>query len=253
MLFFGVREYLAMSSYRASGWLADPLQPAGAASTAPCAQDGSAGGAEASWRHPGGPLVILGASYAAGLTLQPIAGHAVVNRGVPGQQSGELRARFDQDVVAAQPRAVVIWGYINDIFRADPARMDEAVARAKDNVRAMVTQSRAAGIEPILATELTIRGEDTWSDWVGSWIGWLRGKASHQERINGYVAGLNDWLRTYARDECLAVVDLHGTLSDQHGVRRREYATPDGSHIPPAGYDALRAYLTPQLTRHLAP
>ena len=255
MLLFGLREYAATSMYRANGWMA--ATPASAAAPpADCGPNGQKGPMNTpatGWRHPSGPIVILGASYAAGLSLQPIAGHAVVNRGMPGQQSTELRERFDRDVVAAQPRAVIIWGYINDIFRAPEGGLPAAVTRAKDNVQAMVAQSRAAGIEPILATELTIRGEDTWGNWVMSWIGWVRGKSSHQETINARVQELNEWLRAYAARECLTVVDLHGILSDPAGVRRREYATPDGSHVPPAGYEALRAFLTPQLTRHFAP
>ena len=42
----------------------------------------------------------------------------VINRGVAGQQSFELLARFDNDVVPERPRAVILWGFINDIFRA---------------------------------------------------------------------------------------------------------------------------------------
>ena len=56
------------------------------------------------------PIVFIGASFAAAWQLAPIAGHEVVNRAAGGQETPHFLARFDHDVVAAKPHAVILWG-----------------------------------------------------------------------------------------------------------------------------------------------
>ena len=201
-------------------------------------------------RYPSGPVVVLGASYAGG--WKPAAGGLrLVNKGISGNESWEMLARFEQDVLAEQPRAVVVWGFINDIFRSPPDRVDAAVTRARESLTTIVAKARAAGIEPILATEVTIRGKDTWGDWAASWVGWALGKQSYQATINRHVLATNDWMREFARREGLLLLDLQLLLSDEAGLRRREYATADGSHISPAGYQAISDHALPRLGAHL--
>jgi lysophospholipase L1-like esterase len=194
-------------------------------------------------------VVILGASYAANWKVAELGGVPVVNAGVPGQISSEMLDRFDRDVVAARPRAVVMWGFINDIFRADD--MERSRARVRESYLEMIKRARAEGIEPILATEVTIRPAKAFVETVMSTIGWLLGKLSYQDQVNRHVMELNQWLREYARNEAILVLDLQGALADADGQRRREYATDDGSHISAEGYDALTTYARPILTRHL--
>ena len=74
-----------------------------------------------------------------------------------GQQTFELAARFDADVASVRPRAVIVWGFINDVFRAPPGQVDAAIARARRSTEEIVGKARQAGIEPILATEVTLR------------------------------------------------------------------------------------------------
>jgi lysophospholipase L1-like esterase len=206
--------------------------------------------APVSRRNPQGPLVILGASYAAGWqpALQRIE---VLNRGIEGQQSWELLARFDRDVVQARPRAVVIWGFINDVFRAPRGAMGDAEKRVRDAMTRMVTLARENGIEPILATEVTIRGDDSWFDTARSFAGRVLGRTSYQDYINKHVQATNEWLRAFARRERVLLLDLEAVLSGPDGVRRSAYAAEDGSHISPEGYGALTAYAAPVLDRHL--
>ena len=76
-----------------------------------------------------GPVVILGASYAKGWELPPIGDVRFVNKSVAGEQSFEMLNRFDADVAAEKPRAVIVWGFINDISRS--ARPDVATSLAR--------------------------------------------------------------------------------------------------------------------------
>jgi lysophospholipase L1-like esterase len=199
---------------------------------------------------PDRPIVILGASYAAGWKPARLGGHPVVNAGVPGEESWQMLARFDRDVVAQHPRAVILWGFINDIHRAPRDRIDQAVERARASFVAMIAKARAAGIEPIVATELTIRPVDSWSETMGGWLGWAMGKESYQAGVNRRVIETNAWLRDLARRDGLLLVDLHSQLSEADGLRRKAFAKDDGSHIPPAGYEAIAAYAGPLLDAH---
>ena len=116
--------------------------------------------------NPSGPLVILGASYARGWALANVGGFAVVNRGVDGDRSLQMVERLERDLSAERPRAVILWGFINDFFRAAPDELDEAARRVPDNYRRMVEMLRQRGVEPIVATEVTIRPPDTWREKV---------------------------------------------------------------------------------------
>jgi uncharacterized SAM-binding protein YcdF (DUF218 family)/lysophospholipase L1-like esterase len=198
-----------------------------------------------------GKVVILGASYAAGWT-PAIPGVQVVNKGVTGQQAFELRDRFDRDVVAEKPRAVIIWGFINDVFRADRAKVDASLQRARASIEGMVAAARANGIEPILATEVTMGPRLEWSEWVAGWVGWAMGKTSYQEYVNGHVLATNQWLRDYAAREKLLLLDLQPVVSDAKNLRLEAYSKVDGSHLTPAGYEALDRYAVPILARHFA-
>jgi uncharacterized SAM-binding protein YcdF (DUF218 family)/lysophospholipase L1-like esterase len=250
ILFAAARETAALTYYRMRGWTGR-TPPAGNESLSPADTTDLAGRTmpvEAG--NPTGPVVVLGASYAEGWTPQSVSGLPVVNRGVSGQQSFEMLERFERDVVAARPRAVIIWGFINDIFRTSPQGAEAALTRMRDSYARMIESCRSHGIEPVLATEVTLRPQEGWTDTVRLWIARLRGKEPYQERINRYVHAGNQWLLDAAREKKILVLDFQAALGDGHGRRRREFIADDGSHITPAGYAALTAYAAPILERH---
>lgn len=247
MLAAGAREAAALTYYRLRGWVAPPV----AAAALEAGRDVAHVGFDAPAAPGQGPVVLLGASYAANWTWQDLAGVPVVNAGIAGQQSFELLERFDRDVVAHRPRAVVIWGFINDIFRAGPGEADRVLARTRDSYTALVRRARESGIEPILATEVTVRPRKTVIDTVMSTVGWLLGRTSNQDLVNGQVRSMNGWLRQLAQRERLLLLDLEPVLADSGGQRRWSFAVEDGSHISPDGYRALTDYARPLLLGHL--
>lgn len=193
-------------------------------------------------------LVLIGASYAGGWPSdRPVAGYRMINKGVNGQQSFEMLARFERDVVALKPDAVIIWGFINDIFRSDRAQIDPTLKRTRDSIRAMVEMARKAGVTPILATEVTIRGKAGWSEALESLIGRMLGKPSYQDYVNEHVSEINHWIRELASKEGVRLLDLELVLADSQGVRRKDLSKPDGSHISAQGYEALTQYLESQV------
>ena len=71
-------------------------------------------------------------------------GHTLVNRGVNGDTTGGMLARFGRDVLEERPQRVLLMGGANDIIYGgsdSPARL---------NLMAMVRQAEAAGIRPMV-------------------------------------------------------------------------------------------------------
>jgi lysophospholipase L1-like esterase len=252
MLAAGLREYIALAYYRTRGWL-DSREPHAAQAVVPALSDSEVEGSTGVTipiSNPDGPIVVLGASYAGGWKMAAVGARPVINKGVAGQQSFEMLERFERDVVAARPRAVVLWGFINDIFRAPGGRIEDVLPRVRDSYLAMIALSRRYGIEPVLATEVTVRPNDGALETLAGWIGRLRGKESYQDRINRYVMENNRWIVDLARREDLLLLDLQAALAEPGGRRRRQFTAADGSHITPAGYDALTTFAQPILERH---
>ena len=259
MLSAGIREAAALTVYRLRGWTAaegQQVQPAHHTVTPPSQGDDrvqqSGGSVDRISFQPTTrstrPMVILGASYAASWDLGSLTVE-VINAGVPGEQSSDMLARFDRDVITVQPRAVLLWGFINDLFRAD--QMDRALPRGPESYLEMIKRARAHGIEPVLATEVTVRPPLAFLDTIKSTVGWLLRKQSYQDQVNHYVIEMNQWLRETASRDGLLLLDLQSALASRDGQRRRQFATADGSHITPDGYTALTRYAAPILSRRL--
>lgn len=241
MLVAGAREAIAIVYYNLRGWTAP----------APAGRPVKSATSTMNIAYPDGPIAILGASYAAGWTPVTLAGRRLSNHGIAGQVAPELAARFEQDVVPARPRAVILWGFINGFFRA-PHGDEPTRASIRDSYTALVALARRHGIEPVLATEVTVRPAASWLDRPIQWVGDVLGKVSYQDRINADVVAMNRWLSEFGDREGLLVLDFQAALSDSRGWRSRQFALPDGSHITAAGYEALTDLANPVLQRHLA-
>lgn len=184
-------------------------------------------------------IVIIGASYAKSWPVTTIDGLAVANKGAGGEQTHEMLARFDRDVISVRPRAVLIWGHINDVFRSEPEEVKAKLVRSRGNIRSMVDKARSKGIAVVLATEVTLPASTGWTAWLGK----LRGKQNYREYINGHVKEMNQWIRTLAAEQKLVLLDFEKVLADQDGTRKPEYTTEDGTHLSSKAYDALTRYV----------
>jgi len=244
MLAGSFREATALAYYWIRGWL-------GSGTAAPSAGPTTAADeATAPTADRDGPVVILGASYAEGWRLEAVAGAPVLNKGVDGQQSFELAERFDRDVLAHAPRAVVIWGFINDVFRTPRAEIQPAMARARSSLSSMIARGQEAGLEVIVATEVPIATQAGWTNTAMALVGRVLRRSSYQEYVNGHVRETNAWIRETAREKGVLLLDFERVLASPDGYRRRVFAQPDGSHLTDAAYAALTRYSAPILGRH---
>jgi lysophospholipase L1-like esterase len=197
--------------------------------------------------NPPQKLVILGASYAASWGTPPLPGYTVVNRGVGGEETQDMLARFQRDVVAAATDAVLIWGHVNNFTRSAPEQAEAVKQATREHYLQMLQEAREAGITVLLATEIP-RGEPTgWIDQAVALVGRLRGKQSYAERINAHVRELNEFVRGLAAREGLRLLDFERVLAPDGGAREPEFTQDDLSHVTAAGYAALTAYATREL------
>lgn len=145
------------------------------------------------------------------------------NRGIAGETTLHLLARFRQDVVELAPRIVVLLGGANDSAWRLP------VAASQDHFQLMARLAAKEKIEIVLASLLPVR----------------RGRNAGG-RSASYVSAMNEWLRRFASAERLAFADFHSTLADKDGWLRPEF-TDDGLHPNEAGYRAMAAVLCASL------
>ncbi len=196
-------------------------------------------------------LVIIGASYAEQWPIEQVGCLRVMNRGVGGQVSSEVQERFAQDALALKPTAVLIWGFINDFANNSRDVEDETRETAIRNIEAMAEAAHAAGVIPVLATEVTMGAPDSVIDGIVLWINELRGKRSYQRYISDNVMTVNRWIREYTAQRGFPLLDIERLMTDEDGNRKKGYFDSDLSHITQQAYRDLDAYAIPELKQTL--
>ena len=146
-------------------------------------------------------------------------GWDVRNRGVNGERSDQIRARFDRDVLAASPRVVVIIAGVNDVYQGRPA------SHVIGELRAMYEQARAAGI-PVVA---------------GSIVPYNTATADQNSRMRD----INSWIRdSAAREHGVRFVDTRTAVAAPDAPDRLA-DSPDDLHPSAGGYRRMAEALLP--------
>lgn len=128
------------------------------------------------------------------LTLaQKELGVEIVNRGIPGDTTAGMLARYGREAEAHRPALVSIMGGLNDIFFGG----DDRPARA--NIAAMVHQTRARNSLPLLCTPVPIIVGSAKKEWAA-----LVDFFAAQETGREYVA----WLRQFAGTFTIPFLDF---------------------------------------------
>ncbi|MFO1402727.1 MAG: alkaline phosphatase family protein [Steroidobacteraceae bacterium] len=156
----------------------------------------------------------------------------VLDRGISGQTSAQMLARFRADVLDLHPAVVHIMAGTNDVAgNTGPT----SLAQVQGNVMSMVELARAHGIGVVLAAVPPA---------ARFW--WHRSL----EPADTIIA-LNRWLRGYAARERLVFVDYHAALDDGHGGLATAWSD-DGVHPNAAGYAAMRPLAQAAIAQALA-
>lgn len=155
-----------------------------------------------------------------------------LGRGISGQVSTQMLARFSLDVVALHPKVVVINAGTNDVGE-NQGTYDPDLAYG--SIISMVQLAQANGIRPILTSVLPA-AKFPWRTYV----------TDAPEKI----AALNARLKAYAQANGLCYVDYHPVLSDDGIGIKAEYAK-DGIHPTLAGYEAMEPLVVEAVSKVL--
>ncbi|MGY4538085.1 lysophospholipase L1-like esterase [Mucilaginibacter sp. UYNi724] len=142
-----------------------------------------------------------------------------IDRGIGGQIAPQLLLRFQQDVIALKPHAVIILAGSNDIASTTGHVTNQ---RILDDVRSMVELCRIHKITPILCAYIPINEYP-----------WRKGFPAAEKIIS-----LNKAITEYATQNKLILLDYYSPLVDDKQGTRAEL-TLDGVHPNVAGYKIM--------------
>jgi lysophospholipase L1-like esterase len=164
--------------------------------------------------------------YAHWLTKQH-AGWRVLNRGVNGERSDQIRARFARHVVEAMPQVVVIIAGVNDVYQG------HRVADVERELEAMYEAAHAARIVVVAGSILPYDTADA--------------------DANARMRAINDWIRAYAaaRPDRMVFCDTRSAVAAP-GRPDQLVSSPDGLHPSPNGYRLMADALEPAIMQALA-
>lgn len=176
-------------------------------------------------------VVFLGDSITAGWSSPQFGGFfpgkPYVNRGIGWQTTAQLLLRFGPDVIALQPRVVVILAGTNDIAsNTGPMTLEET----EGNLASMAELGRAHGIRVVLSSVMPVSDDVTNSE----------GKKRLQtpDRPPEKILALNEWIKKYAAANGITYLDYFSATVDEKGFLKSEL-TGDGLHPNAKGYAVM--------------
>jgi lysophospholipase L1-like esterase len=154
-------------------------------------------------------------------------GKPYVNRGIGGQTTPQMLLRFRPDVIALQPKVVVILAGTNDIAgNTGPMPL----SATEDNLATMVELARRHGIRVVLSSLLP--DSDYGHTREGAPV------VQTERRPPQKILELNEWLRKYAGENDCVYLDYFSHMVDEHGMLRRELSD-DGLHPNAQGFSIM--------------
>lgn len=136
----------------------------------------------------------------------------VLNRGINGERSDQIRARFQRDVISAAPYYAIILAGVNDVYQEFP---DDHI---KQNLSLMYASALQGGILPLAATILPYN--------------------TMSKQAYNSIRGLNEWIRLTADSMKFPFCDTYSAVVEpSHPDKLR--GSPDGLHPDVSGYRSI--------------
>lgn len=178
----------------------------------------------------GAEAVFMGNSITEGWArMRPgfFADNGYIGRGISGQTSAEMLARFRPDVIELAPKAVVILAGTNDIAQNNgPIELENVM----DNIASMCELARLHNIRVLLCSVLPAAA-----------FPWREGIKPADSIIR-----LNAMIEAYARENGIEYVDYHSRMKDGRNGLPPEYSK-DGVHPNPEGYRVMEGIIASYL------
>jgi len=140
--------------------------------------------------------------------------------------------RFHQDVIALQPKVVVILAGTNDIAgNTGPMTLEQT----EDNLAAMAEMATANHIRVVLCSVLPA------FDYP-----WQPGLTPAAK-----IDAINAWIKAYAEKHGYIYVDYHSAMKDEHDGLAANLSR-DGVHPTPAGYAIMAPLVSAGIAKAFA-
>ncbi|WP_066637027.1 GDSL-type esterase/lipase family protein [Desulfolucanica intricata] len=147
----------------------------------------------------------------------------MINKGINGDTTVQMQARFDTDVVPWEPSYVIILGGTNDAFLGvDLSRVQKAFS-------IMVQNSFEEGICPILGLPAAVSTGGVLSDFP----------AEEFREVSEKLNSIRDWIKGFAANLQLPTIDFYSPLLEQSSGQGNPGYFVDGYHPNRLGYQVL--------------
>lgn len=154
-------------------------------------------------------------------------GKPYIDRGISGQTTPQMLIRFRPDVLALQPRVVLILAGTNDLAgNTGPMTLEEI----EGNFASMSELAHANGIRVVFASVLPVHDFGHRPDGSSSII--------TDRRPPEKILALNEWIKNYAAKHRDTYLDYFSAMVDDHGFLKKELSE-DGLHPNKAGYEVM--------------
>ena len=167
-------------------------------------------------------VVFLGNSITQGwIEARPefFAKRPYINRGISGQTTPQMLVRFRQDVIALQPKVVVILAGTNDIAgNTGPSTLE----MIEDNLASMSELASANGIQVVLSSVLPVYDYP-----------WKPGLKPAEK-----IVTLNAWIKQYCAKKGFIYLDYFSSMVDERNGMKAAL-TKDGVHANLEGYKVM--------------
>lgn len=154
-------------------------------------------------------------------------GKPYIDRGISGQTTPQMLVRFRADVLALQPKVVIILAGTNDLAgNTGPMTVEEI----EGHLASMAQLARANGIKVVLASVLPVSSYGHRDDGT-SWDATV-------DRSPQKIVALNAWIRKYSAENHYTYLNYFSAMTDEKGLLKKELSQ-DGLHPNAAGYDLM--------------
>lgn len=156
-----------------------------------------------------------------------------IDKGISGQNTTQMRDRFQKDVLALNPKVFVVMGGTNDIAQGTS---NDAIF---DNIAYMASEAKAAGIEVVICSITPNNRNYSAVGWKSVYIEELNSRYEALCTAEGY-AYCDYWSALVARDASEAAV----ATDIDHGLKDC-YKLYDDLHPGPDAYTVMEGIIKP--------
>ncbi len=148
----------------------------------------------------------------------------IINRGISGDTTAGMLARFQTEVITDKPDIIHLMGGLNDVICGSTAQ------QIQGNFNAMSQQAKFYGIQPIIGICPLPIVEQILPEWK---------KFTDFDQIISEMKTLNEWLRKYiAVSSDISIIDYEAEFNNQYAENRKNIYI-DGIHLNEQGNKLL--------------